>query len=66
MDLAAHDVPDRPIAPSPDAAPKPLLDTPQTRAASLTMWAFVVVPQLCLLTAIPFAWGWVSPRSTSR
>ena len=58
MNLAAQDVPERPAAPLPDAAPKPLLDAPQSRAASLTMWTFVVVPQLCLLAAIPFAWGW--------
>jgi stearoyl-CoA desaturase (Delta-9 desaturase) len=57
MDLAAQDLPELPTAAS-DAAPRPLVDTPQTRAASITMWIFVVVPQACLLAAIPFAWGW--------
>jgi stearoyl-CoA desaturase (delta-9 desaturase) len=57
MDLAAQDIPERPAALAP-TEPRPLLDTPQSRAASLTMWTFVVLPQLCLLAAIPFAWGW--------
>jgi len=43
--------------PLPDAGPKPMLDQPQTRAAGIAMWAFVVGPMLCLLIAVPLAWG---------
>jgi stearoyl-CoA desaturase (Delta-9 desaturase) len=37
---------------------RPLVDSPQTVAASVAMWAFVVGPLLALAAAIPFAWGW--------
>jgi stearoyl-CoA desaturase (delta-9 desaturase) len=37
---------------------KPLLDEPQTLAAGITMWAFVLGPMLALLLVVPFAWGW--------
>jgi stearoyl-CoA desaturase (Delta-9 desaturase) len=37
---------------------KPLLDTPQTAAATSTMWTFVIVPLLALAAAIPVVWGW--------
>ena len=66
MDLAATtatDLPERPDLPEqPGALPapavgRPLLDTPQTLAAAITMWTFVVLPQLCLLAAVPLAWG---------
>lgn len=39
-------------------AGKPLLDAPQTLAAGITMWVFVIGPMLCLLAAVPVAWGW--------
>ena len=43
---------------APAAAGKPLLDAPQTLAAGITMWIFVIGPMLCLLAAVPVAWGW--------
>ena len=44
-------------APRPDAA-KPLLDTPQTMAAGITMWVAVLLPLVGLVIAIPVGWGW--------
>jgi len=59
MDLAeAPETFSAAAGPAPAAAAKPLLDAPQTRIAGITMWVFVVVPVLCLLAAVPFAWGW--------
>jgi stearoyl-CoA desaturase (Delta-9 desaturase) len=40
------------------SSPKPLLDTPQSLAAGIAMWIFVVGPVACLLVIVPFAWGW--------
>ncbi|MFD7943176.1 acyl-CoA desaturase, partial [Streptomyces sp. NPDC059744] len=37
---------------------KPLLDAPQTAAAGVAMWIFVVGPPICLIAAALFAWGW--------
>ncbi|MFE5121438.1 acyl-CoA desaturase [Streptomyces sp. NPDC056669] len=37
---------------------KPLLDAPQTAAAGVAMWIFVVGPPICLIAAAPFVWGW--------
>ncbi|MEU0966439.1 fatty acid desaturase [Streptomyces sp. NPDC005917] len=41
----------------PAAGVKPLLDAPQTAAAGVAMWIFVVSPLLCLVVAVPLAWG---------
>ncbi|WP_051833728.1 acyl-CoA desaturase [Streptomyces sp. NRRL S-646] len=41
-----------------DAGGKPLLDVPQTAAAGVAMWIFVVVPPISLIAVVPFAWGW--------
>ncbi|MFF4749465.1 acyl-CoA desaturase [Streptomyces sp. NPDC002514] len=41
-----------------EAGIKPLLDTPQTATAAAAMWTFVVGPMLCLIVAVPLAWGW--------
>jgi stearoyl-CoA desaturase (delta-9 desaturase) len=38
--------------------PKPLLDGPQSKAAGITMWIFVVLPFVALIAAVPIAWGW--------
>jgi stearoyl-CoA desaturase (delta-9 desaturase) len=38
--------------------PKPLLEAPHSRLASVALWVFVVVPFIALLAAIPVAWGW--------
>ena len=60
MDVAA-DAPDRanrytrPVVA--DAEVKPLLDAPQNLAAGITMWVFVIGPVLCLIAAVPIAWG---------
>jgi stearoyl-CoA desaturase (delta-9 desaturase) len=41
--------------------PKPLTEGPQPKAILIGLWAFVVIPFLALLAAIPFAWGgWLS------
>ena len=45
-------------APDAGAGARPLLDEPQTLAAGIAMWIFVVGPVLCLLIVVPLAWGW--------
>jgi stearoyl-CoA desaturase (delta-9 desaturase) len=40
------------------AAGKPMLDSPQTLAAGIAMWIFVVGPVAALAVVVPFAWGW--------
>ena len=49
----------------PDGGAKPLLDEPQTLAAGIAMWVFVLGPVLALIAAIPIAWGWGLSPSTS-
>ncbi|MGW4907223.1 acyl-CoA desaturase [Streptomyces sp. NPDC004270] len=39
------------------AGAKPLLDAPQTAAAGIAMWIFVVGPLICLVVAVPLVWG---------
>ncbi|MFG3019071.1 acyl-CoA desaturase [Streptomyces sp. NPDC048254] len=39
------------------AGAKPLLDAPQTAAAGVAMWIFVVGPLICLVVAVPLVWG---------
>lgn len=39
-------------------AVKPLLDEPESRSALVVLWAFVLVPFLALLAAVPMLWGW--------
>lgn len=57
MDVAA-DAPNRYTRPVvADAEVKPLLDAPQNLAAGVTMWVFVIGPMLCLIAAVPIAWG---------
>ncbi|MEU4929612.1 fatty acid desaturase [Streptomyces yokosukanensis] len=41
-----------------DTGAKPLLDVPQTAAAGVAMWIFVVGPPLSLIAVVPFVWGW--------
>jgi len=41
-----------------ESAVKPLLETPQTAAASAAMWTFVVGPMVGLAVVVLFAWGW--------
>jgi len=37
---------------------KPLVESPPSRGAVITMWLFVVIPFLALVAAVPIAWGW--------
>src|SRR5262245_36841021 len=41
-----------------EAGARPLLDAPQTAAAAVAMWTFVVGPMICLIIAVPLVWGW--------
>jgi stearoyl-CoA desaturase (delta-9 desaturase) len=43
---------------SQEAAGKPLLDAPQTLAAGISMWIFVIGPILALAVIVPLTWGW--------
>ncbi|GHJ37495.1 acyl-CoA desaturase [Streptomyces sp. TS71-3] len=45
-------------APDTAAGARPLLDEPQNAAAGVAMWLFVIGPPICLLVAVPLAWGW--------
>jgi stearoyl-CoA desaturase (Delta-9 desaturase) len=36
----------------------PLVEGPPSRGSLITMWAFVTIPFLALVAAIPVAWGW--------
>jgi stearoyl-CoA desaturase (delta-9 desaturase) len=40
-----------------DTAVKPMLEAPQTAAAGIAMWVFVVGPLVGLIAAVPIAWG---------
>jgi len=39
-------------------APRPLTSGKQSRTTLIGLWAFVVLPFLALIAAVPFAWGW--------
>lgn len=43
---------------SQEAAGKPLLDAPQSLAAGISMWIFVIGPILALAVVVPLTWGW--------
>jgi len=59
MDLAAADPYGQPAAPpAAESGPKPLLDAPQSPAAAVMMWIFVIGPMLALVAVVPLAWGW--------
>jgi stearoyl-CoA desaturase (Delta-9 desaturase) len=43
------------------AGPKPLTEGPQTRGVLIALYAFVILPFLAVLAAVPVAWGgWLS------
>ena len=43
------------------AGPKPLTEGPQARGVLIALYAFVIVPFLAVLVAVPVAWGgWLS------
>jgi stearoyl-CoA desaturase (delta-9 desaturase) len=41
-----------------DRAPKPLTEGKQSLGILIALWAFVVLPFLAVLLAVPVAWGW--------
>ncbi|TDC35394.1 acyl-CoA desaturase [Micromonospora sp. KC213] len=46
--------------------PKPLTQGPQSTGILVALWAFVVVPFLALVAAVPVAWGgWLSPTDVT-
>jgi stearoyl-CoA desaturase (delta-9 desaturase) len=48
-------------APPPSGGPKPLSEGKQKPGVLVALWAFVVIPFLALVAAIPVAWGgWLS------
>lgn len=44
-------------APSTGSQPKPLTEGPQSRGVLVALYAFVVIPFLAVLAAVPIAWG---------
>ena len=40
------------------AMPKPLFSAPASRAELMTIRAFLIIPFLALLAAVPLVWGW--------
>jgi stearoyl-CoA desaturase (Delta-9 desaturase) len=46
-----------PAPPSAKADPKPLFEGPQSSGILIALWAFVVLPFVALIAAIPVAWG---------
>ncbi|WP_086820906.1 acyl-CoA desaturase [Allokutzneria sp. NRRL B-24872] len=42
----------------PARGPKPMFDEPRTRVGQVVVFAFVIIPTLALIAAVPFAWGW--------
>jgi stearoyl-CoA desaturase (delta-9 desaturase) len=45
----------------PNPGPKPLTEGPRRRGVFILLYSFVIVPFLCLLAALPVAWGgWLS------
>ncbi|GAA2797455.1 MULTISPECIES: acyl-CoA desaturase [Crossiella] len=38
--------------------PKPMLGEPRSTTAHITICAFVIIPTLVLIAAVPLAWGW--------
>jgi stearoyl-CoA desaturase (delta-9 desaturase) len=56
MSTAVLDRPDRP-----ESGAKPLTEGTQSTGILLTLWAFVTVPFVALIAAVPVAWGgWLS------
>src|SRR5919112_5146338 len=46
---------------TPTTGPKPLTEGPQSRGVLIALYAFVIVPFLAVLAAVPVAWGgWLS------
>ncbi|WP_432985604.1 acyl-CoA desaturase [Dactylosporangium sp. CA-233914] len=47
-----------PSSESPDRGPKPLTEGKQHPGIIVALWAFVVLPFIALVAAVPVAWGW--------
>ena len=45
------------VEPTPKTGPKPLTEGPQPRGILVALYAFVIVPFLAVLAAVPVAWG---------
>jgi stearoyl-CoA desaturase (delta-9 desaturase) len=41
-----------------DSGPKPLTEGKQPRSILAALWAFVILPFVALVVAVPVAWGW--------
>src|SRR5262245_51780381 len=42
----------------PQSGPKPLTEGKQSIGVMIALWAFVILPFVALIAAIPVAWGW--------
>jgi stearoyl-CoA desaturase (delta-9 desaturase) len=49
---------DQPDATAGRTGPKPLTEGNQSMGVLIALWAFVIIPFVALLAAIPVAWGW--------
>jgi stearoyl-CoA desaturase (Delta-9 desaturase) len=58
MQTAAADPSEQSAGIAEEAMVKPMLDAPQTLAAGISMWAFVIGPMLALAIVVPLTWGW--------
>jgi stearoyl-CoA desaturase (delta-9 desaturase) len=58
MYAATADPPEQPAGLSGEGEAKPLLDAPQSLAAGIAMWVFVVGPMVGLAIIVPLTWGW--------
>jgi stearoyl-CoA desaturase (Delta-9 desaturase) len=38
--------------------PKPLVEGTRSRAVTVALWSFVLIPFVALLVSVPVAWGW--------
>ena len=47
-----------PAPAEPEAGPKPLTTGKQSVGIIIALWAFVVIPFVALIAAVPVAWGW--------
>lgn len=47
-----------PIDTTTSALPKPLTSGRQSRSILIALWAFVCIPFVALIAAVPVAWGW--------
>ena len=53
--MTVADSPTRPAGPT---TAKPILDGERGTVAQISVYAFVILPLLAMIAAVPFAWGW--------